>query len=95
MKRLPVSCPSCGAKVAVKRLRCEKCETEIEGFYTLPPLAALAPEDQEFLLTFITAGASLKDLAGILKLSYPTVRNRLDEIIEQLKRSQASLKETR
>ena len=93
VKRLPVSCPSCGSKVAVKRLRCEECETEIEGLYTLPPLAALTPDDQEFLLTFIKAGASLKDLAGILKVSYPTVRNRLDDIIEQLKRSEASLKE--
>lgn len=93
MKRLPVSCPSCGGKVAVKRLRCEQCETEIEGLYPLPPLAGLAPEDQEFLLTFIKAGASLKEMAAILKVSYPTVRNRLDEIIDQLKRDEASLKE--
>ncbi len=93
MKRLPVSCPSCGGKVAVKRLRCEKCETEIEGLYPLPPLAGLPPEDQEFLLAFIKAGASLKEMAGILKVSYPTVRNRLDEIIDKLKRDEASQKE--
>ena len=93
MKRLPVSCPSCGGKLAVKRLCCDQCETEVEGLYSLPPLAALAPDDQEFLLQFIKASGSLKDMANLLKVSYPTVRNRLDEIIDKLKRSEASLKE--
>ena len=93
MKRLPVSCPSCGGKLAVKRLCCDQCETEVEGLYALPPLAALAPDDQEFLLRFIKASGSLKDMANLLKVSYPTVRNRLDEIIDKLKRSEASLKE--
>ncbi|MGZ4975428.1 MAG: DUF2089-like zinc ribbon domain-containing protein, partial [Limisphaerales bacterium] len=39
MKRLPTSCPSCGGFLAVKRLHCESCETEVEGFYALPVLA--------------------------------------------------------
>ena len=93
MKRLPVSCPSCSGKLAVKRLCCEQCQTEVEGFYVLPPLAALAPDDQDFLLQFIKASGSLKDMATLLKVSYPTVRNRLDEIIAQLKRTEATLKE--
>jgi len=93
VKRLPVSCPSCTGKLAVKRLFCDQCETEVEGFYSLPPLAALAPDDQEFLLQFIKASGSLKDMASLLKVSYPTVRNRLDEIIEKLKRSEAGSKE--
>lgn len=88
MKKLPTLCPSCGAGLAVKRLRCERCETEVEGLYPLPPLAALPPEDQEFLLEFVKASGSLKDMAALLKVSYPTVRNRLDEIIAKLNASQ-------
>ena len=74
----------------MKRLRCEKCETEIEGLYPLPPLAGLGPDDQDFILQFIKASGSLKDMAKVLGVSYPTVRNRLDGIIDLLKRSEAS-----
>ena len=72
----------------MKRLRCDACETEIEGLYVLPPLAGLDSEDQEFILQFIKASGSLKEMASILKVSYPTVRNRLDEIIDKLKRDE-------
>jgi hypothetical protein len=93
MKRLPVSCPSCGGDLAVKRLYCDKCETEVEGLYSLPPLAGLAPDEQEFILEFIKASGSLKDMARFLSVSYPTVRNRLDEIIEKLRRNETKPKE--
>ncbi len=84
MNQLPIACPSCGGSLAVKRLRCEGCETEVEGLYFLPPLANLAAADQEFVLQFVKASGSLKDMAALLKVSYPTVRNRLDEVIEKL-----------
>ena len=93
MKRLPTACPSCHGDLVVKQLRCERCETEVDGVYPLPTLASLGQEDQEFILEFIKASGSLKEMAGILNVSYPTVRNRLDEIIEKLKQSQTSLKE--
>jgi hypothetical protein len=93
MKRLPVSCPSCGGNLAVRRLYCEKCETEVEGLYSLPALAGLSPDDQEFILEFIKASGSLKDMAGFLGVSYPTVRNRLDEIIRKLRQNETKTKE--
>jgi hypothetical protein len=85
VKNLPTTCPSCSGKLAVKRLHCEKCETEVEGFYPLPLLVSLSQEDQEFILEFIKASGSLKDMAALLKVSYPTVRNRLDEVIEKIR----------
>lgn len=68
----------------VKRLCCEHCGTEVEGQYPLPQLAALAQEDQEFILQFVKTSGSLKEMASLLKVSYPTVRNRLDEVIARL-----------
>ena len=85
MKSLPTACPSCSSKLAVKRLHCEKCGTEVEGLYPLPAVASLPRDDQEFILDFIKASGSLKEMAALLKVSYPTVRNRLDEIIARLK----------
>ena len=84
MKQLPSKCPSCGEKLDVKRLRCVRCETEVEGLFPLPVLASLSREDQEFILEFIRLSGSLKDMAQHMKVSYPTVRNRLDEIISRL-----------
>lgn len=63
--------------------------------YPLPALAALAPDEQEFLLEFIITSGSLKEMASILNVSYPTVRNRLDEIVDKLKRYQSNAKEKR
>ena len=85
MKILPTTCPACNNRLKVKSLICEQCETEIQGQYELPPLASLCPDDQAFILDFMKASGSLKEMAKLLGLSYPTVRNRLDEIIERVK----------
>ena len=85
MKVLPSICPACNSQLKVKSLICERCQTEIQGQYELPTLAGLSPGDQAFILEFIKASGSLKEMAKLLKLSYPTVRNRLDEIIERIK----------
>ena len=85
MKRFPVCCPSCDHQLEVKRLGCEHCGTEVEGSYPLPELTALSPEDQAFVCEFVKASGSLKEMASIMKISYPTVRNRLDDVISKLK----------
>lgn len=81
MNKLPLYCPSCESKLKVKSLLCEKCNTSIDGSYALPTLASLSIEDQLFIVNFVKFSGSLKDMAKHLHLSYPTVRNLLDEII--------------
>ena len=84
MKILPKYCPSCSSPLSVKRLHCEACETEVEGLYPLPPLSNLETEEQTFILEFVKASGSLKEMAKLMGVSYPTVRNRLNEIIENI-----------
>ncbi|GHT71187.1 hypothetical protein FACS189455_2410 [Bacteroidia bacterium] len=50
----------------------------------MPVLARLSAEEQDFILRFVRCSGSLKDMAKQLGLSYPTVRNLLDEIIEKI-----------
>ena len=83
---LPVSCPSCGQALIVKRFECAGCATAIEGDFDLPCLARLTPDEQAFLLSFVQCSGSLKDLARVYSVSYPTIRNRLDALIERLRR---------
>jgi len=56
----------------------------VEGSFGLPLLARLTPEDQVFALRFLQNSGNLKDMAKLYGVSYPTVRNRLDALIEQL-----------
>jgi len=57
----------------------------VSGLYDLPELARLSLNDQQFIFQFVKCSGSLKDMAKYLNLSYPTVRNLLDDIIEKLK----------
>ena len=85
MKSLPSACPSCSGELSVTCLCCPGCETEVSGMFPLPPFSRLAQEDQDFVLKFVLTSGSLKEMAKHLGVSYPTVRNRLNEIIEKLK----------
>jgi hypothetical protein len=72
----------------VNSLGCQKCETSINGLFELPVLLRLAPKEQAFILDFIKSSGSLKIMAGKLKLSYPTVRNMLDDLITNIEKLQ-------
>jgi len=81
---LPTHCPSCRNQLKIKSLACADCKTEVSGSYDFPVLTLLSPENQEFILTFVCKSGSIKDMASHLKLSYPTVRNMLNEIIRKI-----------
>lgn len=88
MKKLPVNCPSCEKPLFVSELSCSNCETVISGNYSLPVLLQLSSDDQDFVFEFILTSGSLKKMASKMGKSYPTVRNKLDDIIEKINRLQ-------
>lgn len=45
----------------------------------------LSDQDCQFIKRFILASGSLKEMATQYGISYPTVRNRLDRLIEKVK----------
>jgi len=81
----PVLCPACSGKLIIKNLSCVNCDTEVTGEFELPLLSKLSDEDQRYIIDFIKLNGSLKNMAKHLGMSYPTVRNKLDDIIELLK----------
>lgn len=85
IKNLPVSCPSCNSQLRVKSLACTVCDTVIDGQFDLPLLAKMDKKEQEFILSFMKHSGSLKEMSNEMGLSYPTVRNLLDAIINKLK----------
>ena len=56
---------------------------------TLPDwMAGLEDEDAAFIKKFVLASGSLKEMAGLYGVSYPTVRLRLDRLIQKIKLSE-------
>ena len=52
----------------------------------LPPwITGLADEDLQFIRRFVLASGSLKALAKEYGVSYPTLRSRLDRLIEKVR----------
>lgn len=82
--KLPHQCPSCEASLQVTALTCEQCSTVVSGKFGLPVLAQLSAAEQNFIVNFVKSSGSLKEMAQKLGLSYPSVRNLLDDIIIKL-----------
>ncbi len=91
VKKLPQTCPSCDGMLSVKSLGCDRCGTDVNGHFALPLLACLTAEEQQFVLEFVCCSGSLKEMAQIRKLSYPSVRNLLDEVIAKIRSVQENL----
>ena len=52
----------------------------------LPPwLVHLQDEDYQFIKRFLLASGSLKELAATYEVSYPTIRLRLDRLLERIR----------
>lgn len=82
--KFPVNCPSCENILKVSELSCDNCQTKVLGQFQLPILAQLSIEEQEFVLQFLKFSGSLKDMANKMGVSYPTVRNKLNDLIEKI-----------
>jgi hypothetical protein len=77
-------CAYCGSHLRVSKLSCEDCGLAYEGEFYTPKLGRLDREDQHFIELFILASGSLKQMSELLEISYPTVRSRLNRLIERL-----------
>ena len=49
------------------------------------PLMAMSPDDLDFIVQFVLASGSLKDMAQLYGVSYPTIRAGLDRVIANLR----------
>ncbi|BDR64891.1 hypothetical protein K144313037_17150 [Clostridium tetani] len=56
-------------------------------------LSSLDYEDIEFIKKFILTSGSLKEIAKLYEVSYPTVRLRLDKLIQKIEINDKNLNE--
>ncbi len=77
-------CPVCGHDLAVTKLECRHCGTEIGGQFVIGRLYRLNAGDIEFIETFIKNRGNAYRVADELQIPYSAVRARLSEIIRAL-----------
>ena len=84
MKKLVTRCPFCGGQLAISRLTCGHCDTEINSVLPIPAFFRLPPDLQEFVLIFLRCEGKIRDVETELGISYPTVRSRLETLLRAL-----------
>ena len=84
MRPIILKCPSCDGNLTVTRLRCPQCAISIDGEFAPPALLKLTGAQLDFVEVFIKNRGVIREVERELGVSYPTVRARLDEVINAL-----------
>ena len=86
MIKMPEQCPLCKSDILVTRFFCPRCDTSVEGHFQphAGPFADLTEEQIRFILTFVRCEGRFNRMEEELNLSYPTLRNRLYDVIRAL-----------
>ncbi|WP_027633186.1 DUF2089 domain-containing protein [Clostridium hydrogeniformans] len=77
-------CPVCSKKLKITRLKCESCNTIIENDFHMSKFEYLTRDQLKFIEVFLKCRGNIKDVEKELKISYPTVRGKLDEVLVSL-----------
>ncbi len=85
MYPLPTTCPIAGGPIIVTRFICPESGLAIEGEFVVDaPFAQLNAEQIQFVEAFVRNEGKLNRMEEELKLSYPTIRSRLHEVIRAM-----------
>jgi hypothetical protein len=84
MRKILEKCPSCEGTLIVTQLSCTKCETVVRGRFRPTIFARLSPEKLRLVEAFVLSRGNIKEMERELGVSYWTIRNQLNEIIEEL-----------
>ena len=82
--KAPGRCPICNQELSVTRLSCPHCKTSLEGDFSTCRFCQLPAEQVEFVEVFIKCRGNIKEVEKELGISYPTVRNRLEGVVQSL-----------
>lgn len=79
-------CPDCGNPMRLTRATCADCGVDVEGQFEVSALGRLTEEDQVFVTAFLRHHGSIRKMEELFDISYPTVKNRLRNIVDRLDR---------
>ena len=84
VRKILEGCPSCGGRIEIGEVHCTRCDTQVRARYRPCDFCTLTEEQSTFLRIFVLSRGNLSEVEKRLGVSYPTVRAKLDEVIERL-----------
>lgn len=88
--KFPTNCPSCDSELNVHIMNCPNCSTQVTGNFVLPEFMKLTEEEQGFIIKFFLSSGNIKDMSKMYSISYPTMRNKIDDLIQKIQKSYES-----
>ncbi len=88
MIKLFERCPACGGPITITECTCDNCHLQMRGQFRpeLSKLSSLTDDQVAFVQVFLRARGNISEVEKILGVSYPTIRNKLDEVNRALER---------
>ena len=84
MQKLFNQCPACGGQLIITECKCPTCQLQMRGEFQSGQLSTLSDDELTFIKVFLSVRGNLTEVERVLGISYPTIRNKLDEINNSL-----------
>jgi hypothetical protein len=81
---IPKCDPISGKPLHISELACDESGIVIRGRFQISRFSQLDPEQERFLETFLRCRGNISTVEKELGISYPTVRSRLDVLLQTL-----------
>ncbi len=88
MLKLFEQCPACGGQIVITEIRCVNCHLKMQGEFTPGLFSSLSADQQSFVRAFLRVRGNLSEMEKVLGVSYPTIRNKLEEINQALENAE-------
>ena len=88
MLKLFEQCPACGGPIVITEIQCANCHLKMQGEFKPGLFSTLSDDQLTFVRAFLRVRGNLSEMEKVLGVSYPTIRNKLDEINQALERAE-------
>ena len=88
MLKLFEQCPACGGPLVITEIQCSNCHLKMQGEFKPGLFSTLSDDQLTFVRAFLRVRGNLSEMEKVLGVSYPTIRNKLDEINKALERAE-------
>jgi len=82
--KMPGRCCICGHDITITSFMCPTCKSRTEGEFAPCRFCSLSSDQLDFIEVFLKCRGNIKDMEKELGISYPTIRNRLEDALKAL-----------
>ncbi len=84
MNKVFIKCPACGDGLYATQLSCHRCDTTVQGSFSLSAFDRLSADSLHFLEIYIKNRGNLKEMERESGEPYPALRSKLNAVIGEM-----------